>query len=113
MWQRRNGGDDTHNDEYFEELLMEAEYLKMDTETQAQYERRIMIMRDNKNADDYARKVATAEGLAEGRVEGRAEGMAEGISLTLKARTMLKENVSVQDICKETGLPEDVVLALK
>lgn len=80
---------------------MEAEYLKMDTETQAQYERRIMIMRDNKNADDYARKVATAEGLA------------EGISLTLKARTMLKENVSVQDICKETGLSEDVVLALK
>lgn len=99
---------DTQNDEYFEELLMEAEYLKMDTETQAQYERRIMIMRDNKNADDYARKVATAQGLAEGRAEGRAEG----ISLTLKARTMLKENVSVQDICKETGLPEDVVMAL-
>ena len=35
---------------------MEAEYLKMDTETQAQYERRIKEMRDAKNVEDYARK---------------------------------------------------------
>lgn len=40
---------DTHNDKFFEELLMEAEYLKMDTETQAQYERRVKQMRDAKN----------------------------------------------------------------
>ena len=123
---------DTHNDEYFEELLMEAEYLKMDNETQAQYEKRIMIMRDNKNADDYARAVAIEQGLAEGLKQGLEQGLAKGmeqgleqglakgleqglekgINITLQARDMIKEGWSAQDICEKTGLSEEVVLAL-
>ena len=85
----------------------------MDTETQAQYERRIMIMRDNKNADDYARKKAIAEGHAEGHAEGLAEGREEGISIVIKALSLLKEGKSVQEVCEETGLSEETVRALK
>ena len=108
---------DTHNDKYFEDLLMEAEYLKMDTETQAQYERRIKEMRDAKNVEDYARKKAIAEGLAEGLEKGLAEGLAagrdEGIAIALKALSLLKEGLSIQEVCQETGLSEEIVSALK
>lgn len=96
---------------------MEAEYLKMDTETQAQYERRVKEMRDAKNVEEYARKQAIAEGreegLAEGREEGRAEGRAEGIAIILKAISLLKKGLSVPDVCKETGLSEEIVSALQ
>lgn len=83
---------------------MEAEYLKMDTETQAQYERRVKEMRDAKNVEEYARKQAIAE--------GRAEGRAEGIAIILKAQSLLKKGLSVPDVCKETGLSEEIVSAL-
>lgn len=83
---------------------MEAEYLKMDTETQAQYERRVKEMRDAKNVEEYARKQAIAE--------GRAEGRAEGFAIILKATSLLKEGLSVQEVCIETGLSEDTVRAL-
>lgn len=99
---------DTHNDKYFEDLLMEAEYLKMDTETQAQYERRVKEMRDAKNVEEYARNQA----IAEGREEGLAKGRAEGIALTLKALSLLNEGKSVQDVYKLTGLSEDIVSTL-
>ena len=84
---------------------MEAEYLKMDTETQAQYERRVKEMRDAKNVEEYARNQAIAE--------GREEGRAEGIAIILKATSLLKKGLSVQDVCKETGLSEEIVSALQ
>lgn len=112
---------DTHNDKYFEDLLMEAEYLKMDTETQAQYERRVKEMRDAKNVEEYARNQAIAEGREEGlakgreegRAEGRAEGREEGIAVALKATSLLKKGLSVPEVCKETGLSEEIVRALQ
>ena len=88
---------------------MEAEYLKMDTETQAQYERRIKEMRDAKNVEEYARKQA----ITEGRAEGLAEGREEGIAVALKAKSLLKKGLSVPDVCKETGLSEEIVSALQ
>ena len=100
---------------------MEAEYLKMDTETQAQYERRIKEMRDAKNVEDYARKKAIAEGLEKGLAEGlekglekgRAAGRDEGIAIVLKALSLLKEGLSIQEVCQETGLSKEIVSALK
>lgn len=68
----------TQSDKYFEELLQTAEYLGMDMDTQASYERRLKEMRDIKNVEDFARKQAIEEGMAEGREKGLAEGMAEG-----------------------------------
>lgn len=96
---------------------MEAEYLKMDTETQAQYERRVKEMRDAKNVEEYARNQAIAEGreegLAEGRAKGLEEGRAEGIAVALKAKSLLKKGLSVPEVCKETGLSEEIVSALQ
>ena len=91
---------------------MEAEYLKMDTETQAQYERRVKEMRDAKNVEEYARNQAIAEGREEGLAKGREEGRAEGIALTLKALSLLNEGKSVQDVYKLTGLSEEIVSTL-
>lgn len=88
---------------------MEAEYLKMDTETQAQYERRVKEMRDAKNVEEYARNQA----IAEGRAEGLAEGREEGIAVALKATSLLKKGLSVPEVCKETGLSEEIVRALQ
>lgn len=84
---------------------MEAEYLKMDTETQAQYERRVKEMRDAKNVEEYARNQAIAE--------GREEGREEGIAVALKATSLLKKGLSVPEVCKETGLSEEIVSALQ
>ena len=88
---------------------MEAEYLKMDTETQAQYERRVKEMRDAKNVEEYARKQA----IAEGRAKGLEEGRAEGIAIILKTKSLLKKGLSVPEVCKETGLSEEIVSALQ
>lgn len=88
---------------------MEAEYLKMDTETQAQYERRVKEMHDAKNVEEYARKQA----IAEGRAKGLEEGRAEGIAIILKAKSLLKKGLSVPEVCKETGLSEEIVSALQ
>lgn len=103
---------DTHNDKYFEDLLMEAEYLKMDTETQAQYERRVKQMRDAKNVEDYMIETSIAKGLKQGLEQGLSKGREEGITIMLKALSLLKEGMSVQDVCVETGLSEEIVRAL-
>ena len=58
---------------------------------------------------------AKEKGLAEGRKEGREEGLAEGKTeerLEI-AKKMLKEGLSVDLICRTTGLSEEEVLKLK
>ena len=65
-------------------------------------------MRDAKNVEEYARNQA----IAEGREEGLAKGREEGIAVALKAKSLLKEGLSVQEVCIETGLSEDTVRAL-
>ena len=54
---------------------------------------------------------AKEKGLAEGREEGLAEGEAKK-SLEI-AKKMLKEGLSVDLICRTTGLSEEEVLKLK
>ena len=58
---------------------------------------------------------AKEKGLAEGRKEGREEGLAEGKTeerLEI-AKKMLNEGLSVDLICRTTGLSEEDVLKLK
>ena len=92
---------------------MEAEYLKMDTETQAQYERRVKQMRDAKNVEDYMIETSIAKGLKQGLEQGREQGREETIALTVKACSMIKEGHSTQEICEATGLSEDYILQLQ
>ena len=98
---------DTHNDKFFEELLMEAEYLKMDTETQAQYDRRVKQMRDAKNVEDYMIKTSIAKGLKQGLEQGLEEGRAaEKLEV---AKNFLRLGVDVETISKATGLSVEVL----
>ena len=77
-----------------------------------------------KKAEEVARKKAIqhwqTKCLKEGRdgkfkedfIEGFIEGWKEGVTLALKAVSLLKEGLSVQEVCIETGLSEDTVRAL-
>ena len=102
---------DTHQDQYFEELLQTAEYLAMDMETQAMYEKRLKEMRDIQNVENYFRRVTLAEGRAKGLAEGRAEGKAEGKAeeQARMAKTMKDLGYPTEEICKVTGLAPETV----
>jgi len=105
---------DTHQEDYFNELLQTAEFLAMDMETQAMYEKRIKEMRDIQNVENYFRRVTLAEGrekgLAEGRekglAEGRAEGRAEGQTSKAKeiAGRLFAMGLPPEQIAEATGL---------
>lgn len=118
---------DTSQDEYFDELLQTAEYLGMDMETQAMYEKRLKEMRDIQNVENYFRRVTLAEGreqgrklgleqgLAEGRTKGRAEGRREGRAegraegRREDAIGMLRHGIPVEIIADVTGIsPEEI-----
>ena len=105
---------DTHQDQYFEELLQSAEFLAMDMETQAMYEKRLKEMRDIQNVENYFRRVTLAEGREEGRkqgiAEGREQGIAEGRAET--AKNLLALGVPVQTIVAATGLTEEEIKRL-
>ena len=98
---------DTHEDSYFEELLHTAEYLAMDMETQAMYEKRLNEMRDIQNVEYYFRKVTLAEGWEKGRTEGYAAGRAEGRAET--AKNLLALGVPMETIVAATGLTEEEI----
>ena len=51
--------------------------------------------------------------LKASREEGKAEGKAEGVELAKTAINMLKEGVTIDQICKETGLTEAQVAELQ
>ena len=114
---------DTHNDKFFEELLMEAEYLKMDTETQAQYERRVKQMRDAKNVEDYMIKTSIAKGLKQGLEQGLEQGREQGLKQGLEqgraaeklelAKNFIRLGVDVETISKATGLSVEVLSEMR
>jgi predicted transposase/invertase (TIGR01784 family) len=60
---------------------------------------------------DYAVKEALAKGEAKGKAEGLAEGEAQK-SLEI-AKNMLTEGLSVDCICRVTGLTKEAVSALR
>ena len=62
-------------------------------------------------AVEAAVKTATEKALSEGEAKGKAEGKNEARCET--ARNLLKEGLSVDLICRTTGLSEEEVLKLK
>lgn len=106
---------DTHQEEYFDELLQTAEYLAMDMETQAMYEKRLKEMRDIKNVEDHFRRVTLAEGLEKGLAEGRVKGRAEGQASKAReiAGKLLSIGLQLEQIAEVTGLSLEEISALK
>ena len=66
-------------------------------------------------AIEAAVKTATEKALSEGEEKGKAEGLAEGKNAARceMARNLLKEGLSMDLICRTTGLSEEEVLKLK
>ncbi|MBR3671729.1 MAG: Rpn family recombination-promoting nuclease/putative transposase [Spirochaetia bacterium] len=132
---------DTRHNQYFEELLHTAEYLNMDMETQAMYEKRLKEMRDIRNVEEYARRHTLAEGIKQGIAEGLEKGMAEGlakghekglaeglergmeqgmekglaegISKVKEALKLLRDGYSAEEVSEKTGLSLEDVRSLQ
>jgi predicted transposase/invertase (TIGR01784 family) len=86
----------------FEKLFSEAELAKLTPEDMNRYQESLKVYRDNKNAMDYAIKIAAEAAKQEGWQEGRQEGrQEERIEL---ARKMKTKNMAVEQIIEITGL---------
>ena len=91
--------------EIFDLLFKSAEIVNFAPKERKEYIKDMTTERDRANQLDFATN--------KGRQEGLREGRHEGVTMTLKAVALLKEGHSIQEVCEETGLPENVVLALK
>ena len=125
----RNGGGFERVPEWIEEsggvprrLAEACEVAAFSKEKKQQYEFEKMNEWDIEAQREYAVRVGREEGRAEGRTEGRAEGRAEGLAegeanakanaKASVARTMLQENLPVEQIARLTGLTETQIRAL-
>ena len=89
-------------------LYTAAEIANLTVKQRQNYENAMFTELDRIAQINFAKK----SGVAEGKAEGRAEGREEGIALSLRAKSLLTEGKSVQEVCEETGLSEEIVSAL-
>jgi len=97
-------------DEYFDELVQAAEYANLGRKEMDEYNRRLFILRDNQNAEEFMIEKATKTGLEKGLAEGKAEGKAEGARDI--ARNMLERGFGESLISDLTGLDENEIRSL-
>ena len=98
----------------YDTLFNAARFAGMDLKRQRKYMNWLQIYRDNKNADERAKRIAREEGLAEGfaggfaggREQGREEGKEEGREETKAeiAKGLVQNGVPMEIITKVTGL---------
>ena len=81
---------DTHSDQFFEDLLQAAEYLKMDLNMRTEYDVRLKTLRDNYSADQFLIKKAKAE----------------------VAKTMLADGVPIETVAKYSELSIETLSSL-
>ena len=76
-----------------------------------EYEKSILEYDDVKDALDYHRRLARAEGRTEGISEGIAKGKIEGIAEAKQqiAVELLKNGIDIETITKATGLTEEEI----
>ena len=125
----------TLQDEYFDDLIQAAEYANLDRKEMDEYNRRLFILRDNQNAEEFMIEKATKTGLERGMAEGLEKGMAQGIEQGIKqgieqglaqgmaegeaqstrniARNLLKRGFEVSVISDITGLDETGIRSLE
>ena len=122
MW-RMTDTDIPCEDKIFHELYEDCKISKLSDMEQKEYEKSILEYDDVKDALDYHRRLAKAEGIAEGISKGRAEGKAKGISEGIAkgkvegiaeakqqiAIELLKNGVNIETIAKATGLTEEEI----
>ena len=102
---------DTQNDTYFDELVAAAEYANLDRKAMTDYERRLKIMRDNQNAEEFAIKKATQKGHEAGLQQGIQQGIEKGIAegKIEVAKNLVSMGLSPDQIAKATGLTVEMI----
>lgn len=103
----------------FQDLFATAKIANFTAEEIHRYTEEQKMSYDYQNCLNYAVetaveaavKTATEKALSEGEAKGKAEGKNEARCET--ARNLLKEGLSVDLICRTTGLSEEEVLKLK
>ena len=110
----------------FKRLAEISDLTALSKEEQEKYDESIRIMRDTYATMSYARKEGHAEGLAEGMekgmekgiaegkkqglAEGRKQGLAEGRKQLMSvASKLLRSGMSVEEVCRMTGLPREEI----
>ena len=90
---------DTHSNQFFEDLLQAAEYLKMDENMRTEYDIRLKTLRDNYSAEQYLINKTLKEGIEKGKAED--------------ARNMLAKGYDVNEIAEITGLTIEQIKTLE
>ena len=98
----------------FKRLAEISDLTALSKEEQEKYDESIRIMRDTNATMSYARKEGHAEGLAEGMEKGIAEGKKQGLAegrkqLMSVASKLLRSGMSVEEVCRMTGLPREEI----
>jgi predicted transposase/invertase (TIGR01784 family) len=89
--------------------------MNLNNDEREDYENRLKWMRDEEMALLTAKNAGLAEGLEQGLAQGLEQGLEQGqekAKLEI-ARQMLKNNFSVEDIIKCTGLEREKILSAK
>ena len=106
---------DELDEKYFRKLFETAKIANFTAAEQVSYVKDQQMKYDYENVMAYAVEQASekaeAKGKAEGLAEGEAKGKAEGMIET--AKNMLTEGLSVDCICRVTGLTRKAVSALR
>ena len=77
---------DTQSDQFFEDLLQAAEYLKMDETMRTEYDVRLKTLRDNYSAEQYLIKTTLKQAQEQAMADVAKKMLMEGIDLTVIAR---------------------------
>ncbi|MBR1950360.1 MAG: PD-(D/E)XK nuclease family transposase [Bacteroidales bacterium] len=90
----------------WDKLFNAARVAKMNRQERQAYIKKMNTERDRINQWEFAMEQAKTKGMAEGLAEGLAKGLAKGMAeekMTI-AKSMKLEGISVDIICKCTGL---------
>lgn len=103
MW-RMTDTDIPTEDKIFHELYEDCKISKLSDMEKKEYEKSILEYDDVKDALDYHRRLAKAEGRAEGKAEGTAEAK---LQIAVK---MQKAGIDMATITLTTGLTEEEII---
>ena len=106
MW-RMTDTDIPSEDRIFHELYEDCKISKLSDMEKKEYEKSILEYDDVKDALDYHRRLAKAEGKAEGIAEGIEKGIVEAKQQI--AVELLKNGIDIETISKATGLTKDEI----
>ena len=114
MWQMKES-DIPASYDIFHELYEECKLSKLNDMEKQEYEKSILEYEDVKEAMDYNRRLAKAEGFSDGFEKGMEKGMEKGReegreeALLQTAKNLLELGISLAEVAKATGLSEEEI----